>query len=187
MLYSMAQKLSPQFQTFLGICSFVLIAILLFVFVSGRVLGPGDPNNKSKISIPTSSFNLGVPDPYKRIGVYSNFLSSREIFLVTNEHNMLVALAARCPNDNNLLKYDRDTNRFKCMQCSQRFTSNGLRLKPYIAPTSLARLRLRAESDDTVTVFPNRFFFHENPHRNTWSNPNSMFIFPSKFKSPLRK
>ncbi|QDU32359.1 hypothetical protein KS4_03910 [Poriferisphaera corsica] len=166
----------------------VLLAYILFAVVPGRQLGPGSSNVKTAIQIPTARFNIGSPSQYKDPTIYTDYLDSRQVYLVTNSHNMLVALAARCPKDNNPITFDRDSYRFECHACRSRFTSDGLRLRPYTAPTSLARLQIAYDPDnDTLTVRPHRFFFHENKKRDTWSNPHSMYHYITPNIAPVRR
>ncbi|QQE13338.1 hypothetical protein JD969_07735 [Planctomycetota bacterium] len=172
----------------IAILLIAILAYILFALVPGRQLGPGSPNNKTLVEIPTARFNIGSPDQYITPGINTDYLDKHEVYLVTNDHDMLVALAARCPKDNNLLSFDRDSYRFECHKCRSRFTSDGRRLKPYKSPTSLARCQIAFDPDSNIlTVRPERFFFHENKKRNTWSNQHSMHHYKNPTLPPVHR
>ncbi|WP_432798799.1 hypothetical protein [Poriferisphaera sp. WC338] len=152
-----------------------LAALFVFALTACRDRGPGAQAKGTAIKISRAAFNIGKPDKYQKPGVYDQYLKSKNVFIVSNEHGMVVVLAARCPKENAKLFFDDVPRKFKCPKCASRFTENGLKVKGVISPTSMARCRVDL-IDGSLVVRPSRMFLHENK-RNTWSSPFSMYVF----------
>ena len=161
-----------------GVCAMmgVLVCVGVLMCEAGcRDRGPAVQAKGTAIDISRNTFNAGEVAGYVKPGVYDAHLSGHDVYVVSNEHGMVVALAGVCPHDNTRVVFDGVTQKFKCPKCGSRFTSNGLKVKGGVSPTSMARCRVDVVEGDLL-VRPSRMFLHENT-RNTWSNPFSMYVF----------
>lgn len=146
-------------------------------------IGCGEPQSASgathKPKVSSGSFDIGVPDKYRRPRVYSNFANSHGVYLVTG-HGMIVALAAECTNDDHgpsLVRFDNVAGIYRCPTCSAKYTRDGLHIGTSQTDLSLTRCRIRPsgkiyDRDTTLVVDPGKRFAQEDQQ---WSKHTSFY------------
>ncbi|MEL7087171.1 MAG: hypothetical protein AAGL98_01815 [Planctomycetota bacterium] len=125
------------------------------------------------------SFDIGVPDKYRRKRVYTQFADSHGVYLVS-DHGMLVALAAECTNDDHRparVRYQPEVGIYRCSVCGAKFTRDGLNRGTSQAERPLERCRIRHsgkiyDRDTTLIVDPGKRFRQEDQE---WSKHTSFF------------
>ncbi|MBB6430188.1 hypothetical protein [Algisphaera agarilytica] len=146
-------------------------------------MGCGDPQSaaaathRSKVS--SGSFDIGLPDKYRRNRVYTNFADSHGVYLVSG-HKMLVALAAECTSDKHstsVVRWEPEVGIFRCPICSAKYTRDGLNRGKSQTSRPLERCRIRAsgkiyDRDTTLVVDPGKRFRQEDQE---WSKHTSFF------------
>lgn len=164
-----------------------LRSIPTLIIVLGTLLlgttGCGEPQaavaGTHQSNVASGSFDIGEPDQYRRNRVYTQFADSHGVYLVS-AHNMLVALAAECTNDQHrpsVVRYQPQVGVFRCPTCSAKFTRDGLNRGTSQAKRPLERCRIRAsgkiyDRDTTLVVDPGKRFRQEDQE---WSKHTSFF------------
>ncbi|MEM7626693.1 MAG: hypothetical protein AAF333_13950 [Planctomycetota bacterium] len=159
-----------------------LIAATSALLLLGLV-GCGEPQSAVASAhaprISKSSFDIGVPDKYRRKRVYTQFADSHGVYLVSN-HGMLVALAAECTNDGHRparVRYQPEVGIYRCAVCGAKFTRDGLNRGKSQTDRPLERCRIRHsgkiyDRDTTLIVDPGKRFRQEDQE---WSKHTSFF------------
>lgn len=159
-----------------------LIAVTSALLLLG-LIGCGEPQaavaSAQSPDISEGSFDIGVPDKYRKKRVYTQFANSHGVYLVA-DHGMLVALAAECTSDQHgpaKVRYETEVGVFRCVVCSAKFTRDGLNRGKTQTDRPLERCRIRSsgkiyDRDSTLVVDPGKRFRQEDQE---WSKHTSYF------------
>jgi len=151
---------------------------------------PRDPFNPDPDA---PSYNLGLPDNYRKHGMYFDFVDPEGILLVSRPASggtMLVALDYHCTYDQQPLQFNELTRRIECNRCASRWTTDGLVQSGSVATHSLPRYRLRLAGTRmsevrTLYVDTSRRYYQKRMKTvgsrtfevQQWSATDSMFMF----------
>ena len=156
------------------------------------VLGCGDEakhdgrSARGKLVLPDKPFFIGIPDQYRKPGVYQNHRQSHGIWLVSSG-KQLVALSAACTHKGCGTRYDTLSHVFKCPCHNSIFTSDGINFAGKQAKRPLERCGIalirRADQPSQLRVDPTKRYRQDDDNpisgRN-WSSPYCVYIFEPK-------
>ncbi len=144
--------------------------------VALTVLGCKSEADPIGAKLPAKPVRAGPVSRYFKAGVYDD-LKSHNIWLYSDGTH-LVALAAVCPHQFCITRFDSMTGQYVCPCHSSRFTIEGLVKKGSKAERSLERCRIdlvAADGQSVVEVTPAQRFRED---KNQWSTAQSILVMP---------